>query len=379
MLSWSPSISIVGMRQCGKTTLSKQLGKTYVTLDEARFFREVENGNFHAIESGEAPVIIDEIQKAPPLFDQVKFWIDQNKRPGRFILTGSVRFSDRKGIRESLTGRTIPFELLPLTLSECHSKPNFDFFESFHRIKSMEKHLEQLQQRAWCSEKQIEQDLALGGMPGICFARSEELRTAQWAAHLETILERDLELVCKSKLRFQQKIELLSALAENNGTPVTHTSLARRVGSSSPTIKTLISAFESLYLIRKHGDAYYFEDHGLRTHLCSRQTKLQELLALLHSELLAQSMIAQRPKNCFAQWVSANAAEAQFVINSENHTMAISCSTVDGATEKSLKSLLAFKRKFQKPGQLTLVVIHRGTKGYISNNGTPCIPWSWVV
>jgi len=69
------------------------------------------------------PLVIDECQLAPALFPALKEWVRVRKSPGQFLLTGSVRFSSRKAIRESLTGRMIAWELLPMDWSEMHGTP----------------------------------------------------------------------------------------------------------------------------------------------------------------------------------------------------------------------------------------------------------------
>jgi len=119
-LSWSPVVSVLGMRQVGKSTLLSQLGKTYMTLDDDETLRKFERGDWSTVEASETPLVIDEAQKSPGLFDRVKLIVDRRKRPNQFLLTGSVRFLSRKQIRESLTGRTSLLELLPLTLAESH-------------------------------------------------------------------------------------------------------------------------------------------------------------------------------------------------------------------------------------------------------------------
>src|SRR5262245_61196669 len=95
-LSWSPVVSVLGMRQVGKTTLLRQIGGDYRTLDDDGFLRKLEQGIWTEIESGKSPMTIDEAQKAPGLFDRVKLIVDQRRRPGQFLLTGSVRFLSKK-------------------------------------------------------------------------------------------------------------------------------------------------------------------------------------------------------------------------------------------------------------------------------------------
>ena len=73
-----------------------------------------------------SPFGIDECQLAPALFTALKLRVQAFKKTGQFVLSGSVRFTSRKAIRESLTGRIFNLELLPLTISEANRLPLFD-------------------------------------------------------------------------------------------------------------------------------------------------------------------------------------------------------------------------------------------------------------
>ena len=91
----------------------------YVSLDDEEHLRSA-NGDAKAfVDALNAPgTAIDECQLSEPLFPALKERIRRNKRPGQFYLSGSVRFTSKKQIRESLTGRIMTADLYPLTLSE---------------------------------------------------------------------------------------------------------------------------------------------------------------------------------------------------------------------------------------------------------------------
>ena len=132
----SPLVGVIGMRQVGKTTLLQTIKKAkYTTLDEidqlelSRLNPKMYLNQFQ----GEI-TIIDECQKSPEIFSLLKIKVHENKRPGQFLLTGSIRFTSKKSISESLTGRIITLELIPLTLSETQHlevKNYLSFFKCF--------------------------------------------------------------------------------------------------------------------------------------------------------------------------------------------------------------------------------------------------------
>jgi predicted AAA+ superfamily ATPase len=91
-LKWSPSVSLIGMRQVGKTTLMKDFVDQYYTFDDDKLVGSVNSGDWSFLDAPSGTLGLDECQKAPALFDRVKLNIDAKKRPGQYLLSGSVRF-----------------------------------------------------------------------------------------------------------------------------------------------------------------------------------------------------------------------------------------------------------------------------------------------
>lgn len=121
-----PVVTLTGPRQSGKTTLCRQVfpDLPYISLEpaEARTFaREDPRGFLSTFPDG---AILDEVQRAPDLTGYIQTLVDQDPRPGRFILTGSQNFAIREGISQSLAGRTAILHLLPPSLEELRRFPS---------------------------------------------------------------------------------------------------------------------------------------------------------------------------------------------------------------------------------------------------------------
>ena len=104
-LSFQGIVGVFGHRQVGKTTLLEMLSQRYATLDRViELTQATENpvGFLNGLLGNQQkrPVAIDECQLCPPLFPELKEWVRTHKEPGIFLLSGSVRFSSRKAIRE---------------------------------------------------------------------------------------------------------------------------------------------------------------------------------------------------------------------------------------------------------------------------------------
>ena len=109
-----------GPRQCGKTTLVREFtsrNRTYITLDDDTVLESVRNDPSGFMRSLDM-AIIDEVQRAPELLRAIKKSVDTDRRPGRFLLTGSADVLALPQVPESLAGRMETITLLPLGRSE---------------------------------------------------------------------------------------------------------------------------------------------------------------------------------------------------------------------------------------------------------------------
>lgn len=285
-LRYSPITGIFGHRQVGKTTLVVGLAGQYTTMDQPLALNQASQdpeGFLDVMEAGAKPIVIDECQLAPPLFAVLKEHVRVHPAPGRFLLTGSVRFSSRKAIRESLTGRMIAWELLPMGLSEIHEQPMPDSLMRIARAKSVDL---DLKAPRYFSEKTYFEYLQKGGLPGLFAVRDVAIREQKFETQLNTMLERDLKLIVQTTLSYATLRLLLAVLAKSQGAPLELTRLSRQTRISVPTLKRLLTAFESMFLIRivktrgtEAKPVVFLEDQGEATFLLEGQK--QELTDLL--------------------------------------------------------------------------------------------------
>ncbi len=279
--NFSPLLGVLGHRQVGKTTLLESLSKHYYSMDDrAEKDSAIADPKSYLKKRSQGWVALDEVQEVPDLFPALKEWVRTSRqRPGQFLLSGSVRFTSRADVRESLTGRILNFELLPFTVGELEEEPMSDFFfravgaDSFRPIAERFA----LDGRSFASKtKRIEQYLVQGGLPGICFIRDAAIRASRIHSQLQTILDRDVRTVVPTTLPYQSLLRVIESLAELQGSILDYSELSRKTEVSRPTLRKLIYGLESVFLLRlvpvqgaRKGYGYYFEDLGERYSLLS--------------------------------------------------------------------------------------------------------------
>lgn len=376
-LSYSPCVGLMGMRQVGKSTLLKKISGEYHTFDDQGFLIRFEKDPQSFLQSSHSPLAFDEVQKSPMAFDAVKYAVDEKKTPGRFLLSGSVRFSSRKQIRESLTGRIALIELLPFTLAECHHKPLSLFVKNLESTP-MPKLMEQMQKRHWAKEADIANYLITGGLPGICFRRDATIRSEMFNDHLETLLSRDIQMIRAVKLPYIKLHRILEEIAVRQGQPINMSELARSIGTSVPTIKSTLEAFEGLFLIKPYGSTYFIQDCGLSHHLAWRQGVLSkaDLIRIVYHELSAQINYTAKLSVKIRPLQTRGGMDVPFFLEYQSGVKrAFFVEETDRPTHKALNSFAWLKKKYPK---LEAVFFYQSDELLVTHKGMFCVPLKWL-
>lgn len=234
-------VLLVGPRQSGKTTLAQKLageGMTFLTLDNATTLDAARTDPVGFVR-GLDHAIIDEIQRAPDLLLAIKESVDNDPRPGRFLLTGSSNLMTLPRVADSLAGRMETVRLLPLAQSEIRGIPPSFFSDLFSgRVPTV-------------SEAIVGDDLTevvlAGGYPE-GFARRSPARRERWYLdYVDAILQRDLQDVAQIE-QAQQMPRLLRVLAQHSGQLVNYSGIGAPLGINHVTTRKYVGALESLFL-----------------------------------------------------------------------------------------------------------------------------------
>jgi len=241
----TPVVLLAGPRQAGKTTLVRQIaeqqGLRYLTLDDALTLLSAREDPVGMIRSLDRAVI-DEIQRAPQLLLAIKKSVDEDRRPGRFLLTGSANLMALPTVADSLAGRMETLSLLPLSQSEIESNSANWIDRAFTG------QLLQVDKPALGSE--LTERVLRGGYPE-AISRSSPRRRVAWARqYIDAIIQRDVRDVAGID-KLDQLPRFLRALAQTAGQMCNYTKLAGQVGLDSKTAARYISVFEQMYLLKR--------------------------------------------------------------------------------------------------------------------------------
>lgn len=247
-----PCIVLTGPRQVGKSTLLTNeydgKGFSYVTLDNTsdRFLAQNDPKTFLVVHP--YPLIIDEAQKAPQLFEEIEYIINEKRRNdgnsaanGMFILSGSSRKDLLEKVKESLTGRAALLNMNPLSMSEILNQNNVPFLPDPKVINERCKNLS-------TSQDEILDLIVKGQMPELyddVGLRGSIFYSSFIGTYLEKDIKEQVELKDESKY-----YSLLILLASLTGQELNYDNLAKQIGASANTIKAWIAIMAKTGIIR---------------------------------------------------------------------------------------------------------------------------------
>ena len=242
----TPVVCLLGPRQSGKSTLAHTLEPryAYVTFDDAATLAFAQTDPAGFVAALPDPVILDEVQRVPELLRTLKLIVDRDRRPGRFVLTGSANLLLLPKLGDSLAGRMEVVELQPLTAAEQARKPGrflADFLSG--RLKPVIASASQDGMAALAAR------VVTGGFPE-AVARVPARARAWHRQYLRTLVERDVQDI--ARVRDARAVgRLLEMLALRTGELLNVTGLGNDLDLRRETVDHYLDICERLYLVRR--------------------------------------------------------------------------------------------------------------------------------
>lgn len=364
-----PVIAVTGPRQSGKTTLVKKTfpKKQYISFDDLDKLELAKLDPKGFLLSYPAGLIIDEAQKCPEIFSYIQPIVDQNKKMGMFVLTGSQQFGLMSKITQSLAGRVGFINLLPFSISELEKKS--DLIKNLFVL------------------------MFKGFYPPLY---DRKILSSQWfAGYVTTYLERDLHKLLKIRdLHIFQRF--LKMCATRTGQILNLSGLANDCGITHNTAKNWISVLEASYIIfllqpyfKNYGKRLvkspklYFYDTGLACWLINIQDEKHLKIHPQRGALFESFVISEIVKSKFNKglmpniyyWRDNHGDEIDVVVDKGEGLIPIEIKSGETITSDYLKDINRWKKITGKEVKSFLVY---GGKDTITNNNVQIYPWTRI-
>ncbi len=247
-------VNIIGPRQIGKTTLVRELldvGR-FITLDNENVLAAMEadpSGQIEALvsEANDVPLIIDEAQRSKRLALAIKRIVDERRRMGQFILTGSSNVFTNAHVADSLAGRVQTLTMLPLSGAEVQRKGPARILDWASRTP--EPSLRDLPKPEPVSRNGYIQELLAGGYPEIRNL-PDRSRQRRYRDYVDTIVERDVADLIKVRKSDAMR-RLIDQIAARTANELNVQEMGSIIGVQRPTIETYLDVLTKLSLMSR--------------------------------------------------------------------------------------------------------------------------------
>ena len=307
----SPVVFLRGARQVGKTTLAQRVGRgaaAYRTFDDRDTLDTARRDPQGFVARFDTPVVLDEIQLCPEIYLPLKASVDRDRRPGRFLLTGSAGALVLPRLSDALVGRMRLLTLHPLSQGEIDGTRE-GFVDALFSRENPWSSLDLQDTDAW---PRIER----GGFPDA--VRLDAASRVSWFdSHVETVIARDVREMSdiEGLTRFPHLIRLAAARI---GSLLNYSELARATALPQTTLKRYLTLLQATFLVFRlwpwspnlgkrlvKSPKLYFTDTGLAARLLNVDSEALEERTPAAGQLLENFVIAEIMKQL--TWSKARA------------------------------------------------------------------------
>ncbi len=362
-----PCVVLVGARQVGKTTLLKQIlpQANFYDLEKESDRKIISSDSEYFFSNAATPLIIDEAQIEPQVFESLRVVIDENrKKNGRYLLSGSSSPDLLKNISESLAGRVAIVEVPSFDWQEAYARKESNFAKSIFDIHKLEK------LKAKTSHDELLELCLYGTYPEAFLSRKNEFKYQSWLDnYIKTYIERDIRALFPS-LNLNAYKRFISMLAFSSGDILNNAKFASSLSVSEPTVKKYLEIAEGTFLFRRlnafqsnkkktliKSPKGYLKDTGLLNYFLKIQDKDQLLSHPHYGQIWEAFVIEQITKGLerhqfnldYYFYRSKNRVEVDFLIDSPKALLPIEIKSGTSTDLKDLSHLHSIIEEFNCP------------------------------
>jgi predicted AAA+ superfamily ATPase len=372
--------------------LARRVGgaeRPYLTLDAYEVLDQAMNAPDQLLARGDR-LILDEVQRAPDLLLSIKRAVDEDRRPGRFLLTGSANLALMAKVSETLAGRAVYLTLGPMTRREQAGLGTAGSWDLLLDVEP-DRWLESILDSTYGGPALDWRDLARrGGYPTPALElKSDDDRAAWFEGYQRTYLERDLQQLSSvdDLVAFRR---LARAAALRVGGLQNQADLARDVGLAPSTAQRWMDLLEASYqLVRLESYSVnrirrlvkspkiFWNDTGLALHLAGAEPGGAHLENLVASELWAwRETRTRRPEILF--WRTSRGAEVDFVIETPDRLVPIEVKTAPRVRVSDARHLELFMDEYPEAAPRG-ILLYGGDQVHPLTERVLAVPWSRMI
>ena len=385
-------VIITGPRQAGKSTLAtnhpKLASRPYFSLDDNAILHRIQ-ADRRAFLNSAPEMVIDEVQRDPPLILAIKVAVDQQRRPmrGQFVLTGSANLLMMKHVSDSLAGRAYYVNLQTLTRREQQGLGTAGIWTRFFETPVTDwldmVRAERTHHESWPAA------VKRGGFPAVALERHDEQQRSLWFdGYIATYLERDLrDLHAVANLQ-SFRVLMQAAAALRIGNLLNHAELGRDAKMPLTTVHQYLGLLETSFQATRlvpyarnrtkrliKTPKLYWNDVGLALHLGGGEPSGAHLENYVLTDLLCWRD-TETPRPEVTYWRTAAGAEVDFVIERKRKLLAIEVKSGDAPGPRDAAHLKTFHAEY--PESRGGVILHGGDESYWLGDNILAVPW-WRV
>ena len=368
-----PVIGLIGPRQSGKSTLVKHLfpDRPYVSLEDMDYFEFARNDPRKFLEQYSQGAVFDEIQRCPSLFSYLQIHVDEQKKMGAFILTGSQQFNLLEQVTQSLAGRIGLLTLLPFSLSELSSLKEF-------------------------TARTLDNVLLTGSYPPI-FDRNPT--PSDWySSYVQSYLERDVRQMInvKNLSSFQRFVRLC---AGRNGQILDIKNLGDDCGVASGTINSWMNVLEAGFICFRLQPYFknfnkrlikrpklYFYDSGLLCWLLGIKNEDQLSIHPMRGSIFESWAISEFFKAIYAKgeypsfyfWRDNTGMEIDLILDQGDVSIPIEIKSSATMTNRFFRGLSLWK-KYTKDQKTKSYLIYGGEENQSRSQNMEVCSWRNII
>ena len=395
-----PVAILTGPRQVGKSTLveswAARYHARYLTLDDRAALDQALADPDGFLAAQEAPLVVDEVQRAPDLLRAVKRIVDRDRRPGRFLLTGSAHLSTLTGVAETLAGRAAVHELYPFSWAERTRKPAATTIDDLFEAASSAGLLQRWKRSAPAARRvEMIDRIMAGGYPTPSLMRDEDARRTWFSSYRQTYIERDLrDLTSLENLPAFGR--LLAFLSLRTGNILNVSDLARDAQLSISSARRYLGLLEQTYqvfLLQPYfanvgkrlvkTPKVYVTDSGLGCHIAAvdawetleRQHRVGAMVETFAAGELRKLLALAPGKTHLWYWRQEHGREVDFLLERAGEVVGVEVKWGSGAASSDLAGLKSCEAALGRVWRLG-VLLYGGTEVLALDRKTIAVPFS---